>query len=73
MDLNRLYFDHQASLIAADRTCSDDKRSAHLLSAAAIADHIAAAQAALGAEASAWWSTPALPEAKRHRGAWQCW
>jgi hypothetical protein len=73
MDLNRLYFDHQATLIAADRTCSDDKRSAHLLSAAAIADHISKAQAGLGAEASAWWSTPGLPEVERHRGAWQCW
>jgi hypothetical protein len=39
MDLNRLYFDHQASLIAADRSRSTVTRRARLLIASAIATH----------------------------------
>ena len=43
MDLNRLYFNHQASLIAADRSRSTVSRREHLLAASAIATHIGGA------------------------------
>jgi len=73
MDLNGLYFSHQASLIAADRSRSRVSRRAHLLAASAIAAHIGVLQTKLGAKAAAHWQIPTSPDQGPHRGAWQHW
>ena len=73
MDLNRLYFDHQASLIAADRSPTPVSRRACLLSASAIAARIGVVQSALGAEAAERWQAPVPPDEGPHQGSWQNW
>lgn len=56
MDLNQLYFDHQVSLIRADRTRSCELRKEHELGASQLAESIGSIQRALGAQAAAGWA-----------------
>jgi hypothetical protein len=55
VDLNRLYFDHQLSLMAASRAATCDTRRRHAARASSIAGEIGSAQRALGAAAAASW------------------
>ena len=55
MDLNRLYFDHQLSLMRASRSPTCDDRRTHASRALRIAGRIGSAQRALGAAAALSW------------------
>ena len=61
MDLNRLYFDHQLSMIRAARSPTCDLRRDHVLHASHIAGRIGNAQRALGAAAAPAWEFLARP------------
>lgn len=61
MDLNRLYFDHQLTLMRVARSASCDVRRDHVLRASTIAGRIGSAQRALGARAASTWEYLALP------------
>jgi hypothetical protein len=61
VDLNRLYFDHQLSMIRAARSPTCDLRRGHTLHASQIAGRIGYAQRALGATAAPAWESLARP------------
>jgi len=61
VDLNRLYFDHQVSLMRASRSPTCDARRHHAAHALRIAGRIGCAQRALGAAAAPGWEFQALP------------
>nr|WP_166176938.1 hypothetical protein [Altererythrobacter segetis] len=61
MDLNRLYFDHQMSLMRATRSATCDDRRHHASRASRIAGRIGIAQRALGASAATGWEFQARP------------
>ena len=61
MDLNRLYFDHQLSMIRAARSPTCDSRWVTLSNALQIAGRIGYAQRALGAAAAPAWESLARP------------
>lgn len=60
MDLNRLYFDHQVSLMHAARPATCAMRRDHVLRASRIAGRIGSVQRALGAKAASAWESLAL-------------
>lgn len=55
MSLNQLYFDHQISLMCADRAESRELREEHQLGSRQIADRIGRIQNGLGAAAACGW------------------
>jgi len=55
VDLNRLYFDYQLSLIKADEAATADLRQGHEVEAARIAERIGQKQTRLGAAAACAW------------------
>jgi hypothetical protein len=59
LDLNRLYFDHQLSLIKAQEAVTSAQRRDHESDAASIAGRIAHRQGLLGASAARAWEQPA--------------
>ena len=61
MDLNRLYFDHQLSLMRASRSATCDGRRRHVSRALRIAGRIGSAQRTLGAAAAMDWEFHARP------------
>ena len=63
MDLNQLYFDHQAAEIRADGAISDGFRDRCLSDAARLAGEIADFQTSLGAAAALAWTAKASRDA----------
>lgn len=61
MDLNRLYFDHQLSLMRASRSATCGGRRRHVSRALRIAGRIGFAQRSLGAAAATDWEIQARP------------
>ena len=55
MDLNKLYSDHQVTLIRADRATTLEARRGHQSDAAQIAERIGLRQVRLGAAAACAW------------------
>ena len=62
MDLNKLYFDHQISLMQAARSPTGERRRDHQHSASRIADRIGSLQRDLGATAARGWELAAAPD-----------
>ena len=61
MDLNRLYFDHQLSLMRASGSVTCDGRRRHVSRALRIAGRIGSAQRSLGAAAATGWDFQTHP------------
>jgi hypothetical protein len=61
VDINRLYFDYQVTLMQADRSETCAVRRDHMLRASRIASRIGSAQRMLGAKAASAWEFLALP------------
>jgi hypothetical protein len=71
VDLNRLYFDHQISIMRASRSATFAGRERHAWRASRIAGRIGCAQRALGAAAAPGWDLyahPPMPTADRASG-----
>jgi hypothetical protein len=61
VDLNRLYFDHQLSLMRGSRSATCDEGRRHVSRALRIAGRIGSAQRTLGAAAAVAWEFQARP------------
>jgi hypothetical protein len=62
VDFNRLYSDHQALLMRADRAANDDGRLVFEIAASHIAGRIGCMQRALGAAGARGWDALAAPD-----------